>query len=130
MTKDIIPVCFVGFIILILLAPSVFMGISSLIDDYKERKKKKQKGYYFYLNVKNKIPYLVANSKNKASKLVYVENKDEMANRLVYLSLSEGLWFIPCTKKDKYGRQMGTLSNNKYGLKILKDACVGIVKEK
>ena len=90
----------------------------------------KEKGYYFYLNVKYKIPYLVANSKNKASKLVYVENKDEMANRLVYLSLSEGLWFIPCTRKDKHGRQVGTFSNNKYGLDVIKDAHVGIVKEK
>ena len=35
MTKDIILTCFVGCIILVLLAPSVSMGVFSLIDFYK-----------------------------------------------------------------------------------------------
>lgn len=66
------------------------------------------------------VPYGIENRKNEAKDLTFVEQKDDMKPRAVFINAQKWLWFHPQTKKDGQGRQFGYLLDNPYGIAVKK----------
>ena len=67
------------------------------------------------------VPSYLETRINDAKDLTFVPQTDDMKARVVYLDAQKCLWFHPSTKKDFYGRQLGYLLDNPFGLAVKKN---------
>ena len=89
-------------------------AISAVV--YGTLTERKSKAVYTAMPCVCYMPYCLEHRKNEASNLTFVEEKDEMRPRCLYLDTERGIWFHPVTKKDKNGEQIGYMLDNPLGL--------------